>query len=602
MVQSAEHNHTAIDGNIAPYSDGDDEEEDEEEEASWLDDLRSSWRQHCVAVLIAVAATVLAFNYRQLSLSRIITPVQVGRELQTPTMLEDLTQERQQPQHAHLDGFQRTANVSFCGIRTTPLISELSIMDFNVPDSLIPSMIMHFQTDWGQGYDNAVSDNSDVDLNERHPEISCILQLKNSSPQKYIKGVTLYFKSPSIESMHVEHDASSVKQKPPTIHAAVLTYSGFSAKFVNLAAIPVLLYWDGRGGDDRNRRLVGEIAPFEALSTATRPGESFSVAPVHDHSLALARWVVTADEAVQYYEPKKASALTEGEVMLHKLQMLNQEFAKHYLIHSGRTWLAHFPRAFPIHHMWTAEYFGQSHNAEPIAFDDERNETKTTYTLEVVSVTPRVFRIRNFLSSAECDALVGIAIRSGLKGSTVYTGGLAKQQRDLTTRSSSNTWLARGTAVIIDDIYRRAAQVLKIDESVLQAPVENDAHAHHHPIAESLQVVRYQKGEEYTPHHDWVLPSQQHRYQPTRFATLLMYLNDDFEGGHTIFPRAVNSQFHNGIKIKPWKGEAILFYNILPDGNFDDLSQHGSEKVLSGEKVYMHTLKYAHSLCRPLSG
>jgi prolyl 4-hydroxylase len=82
-----------------------------------------------------------------------------------------------------------------------------------------------------------------------------------------------------------------------------------------------------------------------------------------------------------------------------------------------------------------------------------------------------------------------------------------------------------------------------------------------------------------------VYPPQTHRMQPTRFATLLLYLNDDFEGGETRFPRATNANFHNGITIEPKKGTAVLFYSVLPDGNVDDLSQHSGQPVTKGEKV-----------------
>ena len=29
---------------------------------------------------------------------------------------------------------------------------------------------------------------------------------------------------------------------------------------------------------------------------------------------------------------------------------------------------------------------------------------------------------------------------------------------------------------------------------------------------------------------------------------------------------------------------AVLFYNVLPDGNVDDFSQHGSQPIKEGEK------------------
>jgi prolyl 4-hydroxylase len=203
-------------------------------------------------------------------------------------------------------------------------------------------------------------------------------------------------------------------------------------------------------------------------------------------------------------------------------------------------------------------------------------------------VTPRVFSIENFLSAEECDQLVSLAVQQGLHASTVYSGSLDRQQRDLHTRSSVNTWLARSTAELTDRVYRRAATVLGVDEALLRAPVDGDddrVHAHASSLAESLQVVRYKRGQEYTAHHDFVYPSPRHRLQPTRFATLLMYLNDDYTGGQTVFPRAANMHYHDGVAIAPKKGTAVLFYNVLPDGNVDDLSQHSSRPVDQGEKV-----------------
>ena len=138
---------------------------------------------------------------------------------------------------------------------------------------------------------------------------------------------------------------------------------------------------------------------------------------------------------------------------------------------------------------------------------------------------------------------------------------------------------------VTDDVYRRAARMLNIDESLLQKHwIDDHLNAQSHSLAESLQVVRYQQGEEYTPHHDFVYPPTLHRHQPTRFATLLLYLNDNFTGGETVFPRAVNTQYHDGIAITPQRGRAVLFYNMLPDGNMNDLSQHSSRPILQGEK------------------
>jgi prolyl 4-hydroxylase len=37
-------------------------------------------------------------------------------------------------------------------------------------------------------------------------------------------------------------------------------------------------------------------------------------------------------------------------------------------------------------------------------------------------------------------------------------------------------------------------------------------------------------------------------------------------------------------KVPPTKGDAIIFYSMLEDGNLDEASLHGGCKVLQGEK------------------
>jgi prolyl 4-hydroxylase len=357
-------------------------------------------------------------------------------------------------------------------------------------------------------------------------------------------------------------------QQPP------LDFTGFAAKFVNLSPDPVLLHWDGKGGNTDDKRLVGEIPPFESLGTATNPGHSFHVTPIYDSTTALERWVLTADSALVYYEPKShdelKQSLNANDYTRYQRQLVNQAYARDYLISSQRTWLGHFPPRAPVHYMHPADYIGQEHKVGD-------------FSLEVISVAPRAFLIDNFLSPEDCQAIVDLSQQQGLELSTLHTGATAKQTRDLSTRSSSNTWLARDSNSLTEEIYKRAAQVMQLDPELFQK--YHDSSAHHHSIAESLQVVKYKKdGEQYQSHHDFVYPSINNRYQPSRFATLLIYLNDVPQGGETRFPRALNNHNSRGLEIQPKIGQAVLFYNMLEDGNLDDLSQHGGNPTDGHEK------------------
>jgi prolyl 4-hydroxylase len=129
----------------------------------------------------------------------------------------------------------------------------------------------------------------------------------------------------------------------------------------------------------------------------------------------------------------------------------------------------------------------------------------------------------------------------------------------------------RSSSDIIDGIYRRAADLLQIDESLLTSDKN----------AEDLQVVHYTQGQRYDSHHDWGVSG----YPNSRFLTLLMYLTDQPSaqaGGETSFPKGGSD--HQGFKVRPRKGHAVLFYNLLEDGNGDDFALHAALPPIEGEK------------------
>ena len=69
-----------------------------------------------------------------------------------------------------------------------------------------------------------------------------------------------------------------------------------------------------------------------------------------------------------------------------------------------------------------------------------------------------------------------------------------------------------------------------------------------------------------------------------------MYLSDQTNsraGGETSFPKGIlyqGDEMKQGFKVHPGKGSAVLFYNLLEDGNGDDLALHAALPVRDGEK------------------
>jgi prolyl 4-hydroxylase len=99
---------------------------------------------------------------------------------------------------------------------------------------------------------------------------------------------------------------------------------------------------------------------------------------------------------------------------------------------------------------------------------------------------------------------------------------------------------------------------------------------------EPITVLHYAEGEEITEHFDFVDPNvpdydQEIAEKGQRIATFLVYLNDDYGGGSTDFPRA-------GVSHKGRAGEALVFINSLPDGGADVRTLHAGRPPQQGEK------------------
>lgn len=171
--------------------------------------------------------------------------------------------------------------------------------------------------------------------------------------------------------------------------------------------------------------------------------------------------------------------------------------------------------------------------------------------------------IPNFLSNEECDLIIELS-KSNLTPSKLYNQGA--DIYDINSRSSDQAWIYDRDNVTIDKISKRISDYTK-------------THGKHQ---EALQVVKYNKGGFFKPHYDACEGSYEYCKEMignygNRLCTLLIYLNDDYEGGATVFPNINKS-------VKPEKGKAILFYNADKNGDVIHESLHGGEPVKNGVK------------------
>lgn len=106
---------------------------------------------------------------------------------------------------------------------------------------------------------------------------------------------------------------------------------------------------------------------------------------------------------------------------------------------------------------------------------------------------------------------------------------------------------------------------------------------------ESMQITRYENDQMYVPHWDYFnVPGYENTTDNDRRGTLIIYLNDNFGGGTTYFPRL-------GVHIHPRAGSAVFFrYDYSPAENEETL--HSGEPVSNGTKyiitIWIRNKKY----------
>jgi hypothetical protein len=178
---------------------------------------------------------------------------------------------------------------------------------------------------------------------------------------------------------------------------------------------------------------------------------------------------------------------------------------------------------------------------------------------------PRIAVFPGFVEPPVCDWLIARA-RSRLERALVYD---VVRQVDFADESRTNS---AATFNMMD------ADLVHLLVQARMAPACGQPTAH----MEAPSVLHYAVGETIGHHYDFVDPSQPgHAEEVARFGyrtlTFLVYLNDDYDGGETEFPRL-------GIKHAGRRGEGLFFVNTLAGGMADVRTLHAGLPPTRGEK------------------
>lgn len=175
--------------------------------------------------------------------------------------------------------------------------------------------------------------------------------------------------------------------------------------------------------------------------------------------------------------------------------------------------------------------------------------------------TPWLAEFPSFLSHKEADLLIDIAHKTGF-------------QEEEMPREIRDVWkidCEREECLVdpfVNEVYRRV-------EALLGIPMTN---------AESLEFLRYEKGQHYRPHMD---PNEfgdeegETVRSGLRILTVFFYLSDVDGAGETAFPKAKPQK----LKVKPTKGKVVVWANTLSDMfKTNPTAEHAAIPVVQGIK------------------
>jgi Rps23 Pro-64 3,4-dihydroxylase Tpa1-like proline 4-hydroxylase len=171
--------------------------------------------------------------------------------------------------------------------------------------------------------------------------------------------------------------------------------------------------------------------------------------------------------------------------------------------------------------------------------------------------------IKEFITDDERKHIIQKA-KNKLEVSTVAENRIV----DKNVRDSETAWLDSS-----DPIVKR---VMERCVSLTDRPFIN---------CENIQVLRYKPGGHYKPHQDTFSDTKGNK----RMYTIILALNDDYEGGETEFPNLKK-------KYKLDAGDALFFHTLDNYELMTSKALHGGRPVKSGEKwicnLWVHKYPY----------
>jgi predicted 2-oxoglutarate/Fe(II)-dependent dioxygenase YbiX len=178
-----------------------------------------------------------------------------------------------------------------------------------------------------------------------------------------------------------------------------------------------------------------------------------------------------------------------------------------------------------------------------------------------------VFSVENFLPKPACAWLIKQAKKNLVRApvQTAAQGGAFSVDNARTNSAAGSSHLQPDLVVQLANM--RIAQAIGV-------PLVNQ---------EPTNFLHYARGQQYGRHFDFITQEEEQGFARElatigqRIATVLVYLNEEYEGGETEFPLL-------DWRFKGKTGDALIFWNLSAQGEREMNSLHAGTPVTKGEK------------------
>ena len=193
----------------------------------------------------------------------------------------------------------------------------------------------------------------------------------------------------------------------------------------------------------------------------------------------------------------------------------------------------------------------------------------------VFDINYSVYEIENVLTPSECNELINISQKIGLKDSAVLNIDDSRSI-DKSHRLSKQVWLKNDIPLV--------NKIMMLSEKYTGISRDNQ---------ELLQVVNYDIGGKFNNHYDAFFHKRDLQddgfMNRQRRTTFMIYLNEDYSGGETEFP-LINK------KIYPKTGNAIIFENTDENEYTIFQSLHRGNPIINGNKWICNIWSHSNNI------